>query len=232
MKKLTSINFQSNPEPSKSLELQKYRAAIINNVFTNGLLPGITLSDSNFPFIGSIAKASRMVEVTYLLADGSNFHKCLYSGSSSVLPVLCERPEDESLYRAIDYGYQPGSYLAEKASRRVFSSIICMIPYKEVYQGVIPKDMPLNRKFYVVPPQDIAYVLMPHEICSNPYIDDSYFEPRIVRVESATRVKLGKFEEEVLVPNFEEIMRIILEQEPNNYFLHGVKLPTEADLVR
>ena len=73
---------------------------------------------------------------------------------------------------------------------------------------------------------------MPHEICSNPYIDDSYFEPRIVRVESATRVKLGKFEEEVLVPNFEEIMRIILEQEPNNYFLHGVKLPTEADLVR
>ena len=107
-----------------------------------------------------------------------------------------------------------------------------MIPYKEVYQSVIPKDMLLNRKFYVIPPQDIAYLLMPAEICSNPYIDDSSFESRIVRVGDTARVKLGKLAEEVLVPDFEKAISIILEQEPNNYFLHGVKLPTEADLAR
>lgn len=234
--------------------LAEVRAGIINSVLREGLKPSNQLKESDVfhmpskdsaPYTeveGCIVKPPEQ----YLSPDEytRTLSESLYSGERSVLPVLLERDLDydflEPFYDQLDRHYQKISRMttAQRAivEERVASSFLLV--YKV---GSLPADLNHNGLIEAYGTEEtglssdaIAYIIFPKAILdqyrSSGRAKELHSRPIKVIGDSVKRKLMWLKYNTFQVPNYERAIKEVLKETNEPIWVHGVRLPTQADL--
>lgn len=190
------------------------RNAVVSAVLTEGLKSAATLINEGREYLGSEDTIARG-HVSGALVDPStniSVEDALYSEGDSVFPVLVERKGE-------NYFFAPKPHELPKFENRTQSSFLVLWRKK-------PDETFTSRA--VVPPEEMMSLVFPREVWDGlPEDIREKIEIPVVVVEDMVQRKVSGpvYGAELSVPNYEEALRRIWEQNHEPFLVHGVRLP-------
>ena len=236
------MSMRERPAPhsheSTNCSLAHWRSEIINDVISNGLKPSVILKNEGKPYLPSfdgkpmpfVSGVTFSPQTDYLDKDAflKDLRGELYFGPNSILPVIAER-RNYPYWGWVDYKWSDYDVLDSIVSQRTKSSflVVCDLDdFETIF--VMGKVLP-NKFLYLVFPKNI---ISEFNQITNEGASTSVLTKIVDQEIEADMFGHFGLQKIIKVPDYEGAILEILEERAKPIWVHGVRLPTEEDLVQ